>query len=164
MNSEWTIKVDDYGLVRVSKELIKQLSIYRQIEDYTPESGGVLIGKYLNSNGTILIDDFTPPQASDKKGRFRYYRSNDHNKLVQAIWEKSTYKSTYVGLWHTHAEPIPNYSSIDKKDWINALKNSSYEGNSLFFLIVGQTHIRIWKGTKKFLKNNIELIGEMNVE
>jgi integrative and conjugative element protein (TIGR02256 family) len=164
MNSEWTIEVNDYGLVRVSKELIKQLSIYRQLENHTPESGGVLIGKYLNSNGTILIDDFTSPQSSDMQGRFRYYRSDEHNKLVQTIWEKSRYKSTYVGLWHTHAEPIPNYSSIDKKDWINALKNSKYEGNSLFFLIVGQTHIRIWKGTKKTLKSNIELIGEMNVE
>lgn len=164
MNSEWTMEIDDYGLVRVSRKLIKKLSIYRQLENHTSESGGVLIGKYLNSNGIILIDDFTPPQVSDKRGRFRYYRSIDHNKLVENIWKKSTYQSTYIGLWHTHAEPIPNYSSIDKKDWINALKNSNYEGNSLFFLIVGQTHIRIWKGRKKFLKNNIELIGEISVE
>ena len=155
MENEWTIKVDGFGLVRISKELIGWLLTHKQIEDDAPESGGVLVGKYLNSNGTILIDDYTPPQATDKQGRYQYYRSDAHNKLIQAIWKESKHQSTYVGLWHTHAEPIPHYSLVDKKDWINALKNSKYEGNSLFFLIVGQTHLCIWKGTKSFFSNKI---------
>lgn len=163
MGNEWTLDVDGFGLVRISKELIDQLINFRQMEDNTPESGGVIVGKHLNSNGTILIDNYTPPQPTDKQGRCQYYRSSAHNELIQAIWRESNHQSTYVGLWHTHAESIPNYSPVDKKDWINALKNSRYEGDSLFFLIIGQTHIRIWKGTKKFIGHKIELIGEMNV-
>ncbi len=164
MGNEWTIGIDGFGIVRISKELIDQLVNFRQIEGSTPESGGVLVGKHLNSNGTILIDNYTPPQPTDKQGRCQYYRSGAHNELIQTIWRESNHQSTYVGLWHTHAEPIPSYSPVDKKDWINALKNSIYEGDSLFFFIIGQTHIRIWKGTKKLFRYKIELIGEMDVQ
>ena len=163
MENEWIIEVDGFGTVRIAKELIDRLLSYRQIQNDTPESGGVLIGKFLNTNGIILIDDYTSPQPSDKQGRCEYYRSNDHNQLVQKIWQDSRHKSTYVGLWHTHAEPIPNYSHIDKKDWMNALNKSKFEGSNLFFFIVGKTHVRCWMGTKGFLKNKLKLIGEVNV-
>jgi integrative and conjugative element protein (TIGR02256 family) len=160
MENEWVIEVDGFGLIRISKELIVRLLTYRQIQDDALESGGVLVGKYLNSNGIILIDNYTPPQPSDKQGRYEYYRSSDHTRLVQKIWQDSRHQSTYVGLWHTHAEPIPNYSSVDKKDWMIALNRSVYEGSTLFYFIVGQTHIRCWMGTKRAFINKIELIGE----
>lgn len=163
MENEWVIDVDGFGLVRISNELIDQLLNFRQIEDSAPESGGVLVGKHLNSKGTILIDNYTPPQSTDKQGRCQYYRSSAHNELIQTIWRESNHQSTYVGLWHTHAEPIPNYSPVDKKDWVNALKNSRYEGDSLFFFIIGQKHIRIWKGSRKFFRCKIDFIGEMDV-
>lgn len=162
MTNEWEIEVHGYGLVRISKSLIECLLSYRQINSSSPESGGVLIGKHLNSNGTLLIDDYTPPQSSDRQGRYEYYRSDDHNRLVQKIWKESQHQSTYVGLWHTHAEPIPNYSSVDKQDWNIALNKSIYEGDRLFYFIVGQTHIRCWMGTKRAFFNKIELIGEYN--
>lgn len=163
MATEWTIDIPTYGLIRITKKLIEQLSEYRQLDEDKPESGGVLIGKHLNSNGVILIDDYTPPQPSDRQGRYEYYRSHEHNKVVQSIWEQSNHQSTYVGLWHTHAEPVPNYSAVDKRDWMTALNKSKYEGSVLFFFIIGQTHIRCWMGTKKVLYNKIELIGEIDV-
>ncbi len=162
MDSEWTMLHKDYGLVRVSKSLIEKLLNYRQLEKDAPESGGVLIGKHLNSNGAVLLDDFTSPQKSDRQERCRYYRSSEHNQLVQQIWRDSDHQSTYVGLWHTHAEPRPNFSSVDKKDWNNALKKSRYEGSALFFFIIGQTHIRCWIGMKKNYGNKIEMLGEYN--
>lgn len=160
MGNEWTIDLPKFGLIRISPELISTLRSFRQLSDRAPESGGVLIGKYLNSNGVILIDDYTPPQATDIQKRCLYFRSEAHNRLVQKIWEESNHYSTYVGLWHTHPEPIPKYSYVDKKDWNNALNKSVYEGNQLFFFIVGQSCIRCWMGTKNGFKNNITLIGE----
>ena len=162
MNNEWSIKTKQIGVIRVSYKLINQLLKFKQNNINTLESGGVLIGKYLNSGGTLLIDDFTPPQVSDQQGRCMYYRSKSHNNLVQQIWRESDHYSTYVGLWHTHPESVPIYSSIDKDDWLYALNNSQYEGKNLLFFIVGQSHIRCWLGTKKIIKNKIELIGELN--
>lgn len=160
--NEWVMDVPHYGLIRVSKDLIVRLLSYRQLDLKTPESGGVLIGKHLNSNGKILIDGFTPPQPTDKQEQYTYYRSSIHHELVQAIWKESQYKTTYIGLWHTHAEPIPCYSSVDKADWMNTLNFSKFEGNLLLFFIIGQTHIRCWMGTKHLFRNKIDLIGEYN--
>lgn len=163
MKDDWEMDIPSYGLIRVSSGLLIKLVEYRQLDADTPESGGVLIGKHLNSGGKILIDDFTPPQNKDKQGRCLYHRSIEHNKIVKKIWKDSNGHSTYLGLWHTHPEPIPNYSSTDKKDWLNSLTKSKYEGERLYFFIVGQTHIRCWVGTKVFYKNKIELLGEYEI-
>jgi len=163
MTEEWQMDVKGYGLIRVSKELLTKLCNFRQLATQSPESGGVLIGKHLNSAGVLLIDQLTPPQKSDKQGRCEFYRSTEHNKLVNDIWQKSNKHSTYVGLWHSHPEPIPNYSLIDKQDWQNALIQSKFEGDKLFFAIVGQTHIRIWEGVRSTLRSEISLIGEYEI-
>ncbi|MFT4850647.1 MAG: integrative and conjugative element protein (TIGR02256 family) [Sediminicola sp.] len=163
MIEDWQIDVNGYGLIRMSGELLEKMFDFRQLIKQTPESGGVLIGKHLNSGGVLLIDQLTPPQKSDKQGRCEFYRSTEHNKLVNEIWQKSDRHSTYVGLWHSHPEPIPNYSSIDKQDWQNALIQSKYEGNKLFFVIVGQTHIRMWEGVKSAFRPEISLIGEYKI-
>jgi integrative and conjugative element protein (TIGR02256 family) len=163
MIEEWQIEVNGYGLIRISGELLEKLCDFRQLAKQTSESGGVLIGKHLNSGGVLLIDQLTPPQKSDKQGRCEFYRSTEHNKLVNEIWLKSNKHSTYVGLWHSHPEPIPNYSTVDKQDWQNALIQSRYEGNKLFFAIVGQTHIRMWMGIKSTFRTQISLIGEYKI-
>lgn len=163
MVEEWQIEVNGYGLIRISGELLEKLFSFRQLDEQTPESGGVLIGKHLNSGGILLIDQLTPPQESDKQGRCEFYRSTVHNKLVNYIWQKSNKHSTYVGLWHSHPETTPNYSLVDKKDWQNALIQSNYEGNKLFFAIVGQTHIRMWMGIRSTFRTKISLIGEYKI-
>lgn len=159
MDKHWHIDVDDFGLLRVSDRLIDELASYRQLDDEQPESGGVLIGQHLNSNGCMVINDFTPPQDTDKQGRCQYYRSKAHSELVRKIWEESNKHSTYVGLWHTHPEKEPEPSNADLDDWRKALSKSKYAGNNLFFVIVGQSHIKCWIGIKKRFKPNIELIG-----
>ncbi|MFT4850182.1 MAG: integrative and conjugative element protein (TIGR02256 family) [Sediminicola sp.] len=164
MGSEWRMPISGNGDIRIATPLILKLSNYCQLKNNQPESGGVLIGKHLNTNGSLLIDNFTPPQPTDKQERCLYYRSEEHSKIVKNVWQESNKHSTYVGLWHTHPEPIPSFSLTDRKDWSNALNNSRYEGDKLFFIIVGQTHIRCWIGTKYVFKNKIELLGEYTIE
>ena len=132
---------------------------YRQIKANQPESGGAIIGQYLASDGFLLINDFTPPQETDNQTRFSCYRSEQHNLLANQIWKNSNRKSTFVGLWHTHPEPIPNYSRVDRRDWNNTLNEASYYGEYLVFIIVGQTHLKCWLGSKHWLRNKIELLG-----
>jgi integrative and conjugative element protein (TIGR02256 family) len=160
MEGEWSVELKNFGLIRISQDFIKRISNYRQLNEGVPESGGVLLGGFLNTGGALLIHDFTPPQKTDKQGRCLYFRSEMHNKLVQEIWEESNNHITYVGLWHTHPEPVPNYSHIDKRDWVNSLKNSHYDGKQLFFFIIGQTHIRCWIGINRRFNSSFNLIGE----
>lgn len=160
VNEEWSFEVKTLGQVRVSVSLVNKLRGYRQLSSNTPESGGVLIGMYLNSGGALLINELTPPQQTDIQGRHTYYRSKAHHDLVRQIWEESNHHSTYVGLWHSHPEPIPAFSPTDKRDWLNAINYSQYEGNKLFFFIVGQTHVRAWQGIKRRFERKIVAIGE----
>lgn len=162
--NEWCLDYAPLGTIRVANGLILSLASYRQLEHTTPESGGVLMGSFLNSNGALLLDQFTPPQITDSQGRCNFYRSEEHNRLVNKIWQQSDYKTTYLGLWHTHPEAIPNYSYIDTKDWRCALNQSKFEGNCLFFFIVGTTHVRCWVGEKKRFGNPITLISEFEIE
>lgn len=163
MDNEWKLEISEYGTLRVCQTLLDSLSTFCQLVPNQPESGGVLVGKHLNSGGAMLIDDFTPPQPSDKQGRCSYYRSEAHNNKVLDKWKESNGHSTFVGLWHTHPEAKPHFSTLDRKDWINALKNSRYEGTRLFFIIVGQTHIRCWVGQKIKTTSKIELLGEYKI-
>jgi len=160
MNDFWQLDIKMYGLVRIKTKLMQELASHRQLAPHLPESGGILIGKHLNSGGRVVIEEMTPPQPTDIQGRCNYFRSMAHNHLAQEIWSKSDGHSTYVGLWHTHPEQKPHPSREDKKDWRNALKKSSYEGRYLFFIIVGQTHTRCWVGQKKQFRTYIELAGE----
>ena len=164
MDDEWSIQVKNFGTVRISYDFLSRLSGYRQVGLTIPESGGVVIGRHLNSGGALLIEAFTPPQKSDSQGRCLFFRSQAHNALVQNIWQESNHYSTYVGLWHTHPEPIPNYSITDKRDWLKALNKSQFQGKRLFFFIVGQTHIKCWVGLKRIIRNKIELVGEFKFD
>lgn len=160
MNDYWEILIKNYGTIHIKTDLIKGLCSYIQSKPEHLESGGILIGKHLKADVKIVIESYTPPQPTDEQKRCSYYRSEKHSELAKKIWLESKGHSTFVGLWHTHPEPNPEPSSIDLKDWSNALNNSSYEGSHLFFVIVGQKSMRCWSGQKGLRKNNIEYIGE----
>lgn len=160
---DWIINITGFGRVRVDHALLEDLCSFQQTAQSHTESGGVLIGKHLIKGGRMVIDRFTPPQKRDKQGRCIFYRSQDHDNIVQNIWQKSNKISTYVGLWHTHPEDVPHYSPIDKEDWCKALNRSAYDGKNLFFIIVGRTHIRCWMGTKKIIRNSIQAVGKYKI-
>lgn len=160
---DWILNIPNFGKVRIDHSLLNDLSRFRQLEASHPESGGVLIGKHLIKGGRMVIDRFTLPQSQDIQSRRLFYRSEKHSEIVQRTWRESDRISTYVGLWHTHPENCPQYSSIDKKDWLKALNRSAYDGKNLFFIIVGRTHIRCWMGTNKIFKNAIQAVGEYEI-
>ncbi|EGR0549316.1 hypothetical protein FDM56_09650 [Vibrio cholerae] len=160
MQNDWLVDAPSLGEVIFRQELLNSLAKFRQFDARDHESGGVLIGKHLNSGGALLIDDFTPPQSTDKQSRYGFYRSAAHNRIVNKAWIESKGHANYVGLWHTHPEPTPNYSFADKCDWERALRESRYEGQHLIFVIVGQLSLRCWAGEHLKKTTKISLIGE----
>ncbi|MFX4219160.1 Mov34/MPN/PAD-1 family protein [Aliarcobacter butzleri] len=156
----WKIQLDKNKSVKISKKLIDELALFRQLKENDKESGGVLIGSFLVNGTGYILDKLTTPQSQDKQTQCSFFRSSQHNELVQKIWKETNGFSTYLGLWHSHPEDIPSYSFQDKKDWIDSLNESTFEREYLFFIILGRTHLRCWVGTKGFFFKNIKLIGE----
>jgi integrative and conjugative element protein (TIGR02256 family) len=82
--------------------------------------------------------------------------SSKHEQLARQRWLEENSTSAYLGLWHTHPEPDPTPSGVDQRDWQRAVAGDTYEGDRLFFPIVGTDCIRIWtlsrRGTYRELK------------
>ena len=74
-------------------------------------------------------------------------------------WQMQSSTMAYLGLWHTHPEADPTPSGIDRNDWTQAVSRDTYDGNRLFFPIVGIQWIRVWtlsrRGTFRELKQEV---------
>lgn len=159
---EYSFEVKEFGYIRIPIEIIDRISMFRQHEPMDLESGGVLLGSHLHSNGRLKITDFTTPFKDDCQTITGFFRSNKHSIQAQKIWKESCRIVTFIGLWHTHPENIPIPSSIDIDDWKMTLRTSSYDGHGLIFLIIGRQSARFWFGCNKTYQ--IEYIGEVNFE
>ena len=119
-------------------------------------SGGVLIGKENLSNTDIVVMYITEPMIHDKQKHNRFFRKDEgHVDYFSGLYKNSMETLRYIGEWHTHPEDIPNYSSIDLKNW----KNIKYKGPDnldYYHLIVGYKAIRIWTFRRR--ENKPELI------
>ena len=144
----------------IKNEVLSIFKNYIQLKNSDSEAGGVLLGRHLIDSEDIVIDFITTPQKNDCRTRTSFFRSKTHNLIAQKMWEDSNQRFAYLGLWHTHPEHIPSPSMVDMKDWKQAIKKDKYEGDKLFFLIVGQKTNRIWMITQNgdlvelFLKGN----------
>jgi integrative and conjugative element protein (TIGR02256 family) len=139
----------DGGRLIIDSSVIEQFMSYQQhnIQDY--EAGGLLLGRHLKDCFHLAVDYISIPQRGDKRSRYSFFRGKGHQKIAHQYWESSNGTCTYLGNWHTHPEPYPTPSQTDINDWLNVLQNDIYEGNSLYFIIVGTREIACWEGFKK---------------
>jgi integrative and conjugative element protein (TIGR02256 family) len=107
----------------------------------------------------VVVDEVSTPQNGDRRSRFGFFRSAKHEQVARQRWLKENSTSAYLGLWHTHPERDPTPSGVDQRDWQQAIASDIYEGDRLFFPIVGTHCIRIWtlsrRGTFRELKLEI---------
>ena len=133
------------GKLLVTKKACQQISHYRQARQNDKEAGGILLGRQFENKLDIIVNEITTPLKQDKRARHRFYRSNGHHKIAVDKWKQSNGYCLYLGLWHTHPERIPSPSSIDLCDWTNAINNGKFEGDRLFFIIVGTKQLCCWR-------------------
>ncbi|MDN2713684.1 Mov34/MPN/PAD-1 family protein [Janthinobacterium sp. SUN120] len=129
------------------EEAIEQMLAFRQRSWWQSEAGGVLLGRHLLDTDDVVVDEVTTPQKSDRRSRFGFFRSKKHSTIAQGRWSEEASTVAYLGLWHTHPEPDPTPSGIDRQDWKQALSKDTFHGDMLFFPIVGIERIRVWAMT-----------------
>jgi len=139
---------------------VEQMQFFAQRRWWSTEAGGVLLGRHLLDSPDVVVDEVTTPQDSDRRGRFSFFRSRRHETLAHERWQTHSSTMAYLGLWHTHPEADPTPSGVDRNDWTQAVSRDSYEGDRLFFPIVGTQSIRVWtlsrRGTFRELKQELK--------
>lgn len=148
------------GRVKLPCELIVKLRDYIQNDHWKPEAGGVLLGRHIIGTSDIVIDKISMPMPGDKASRTTFFRKRvSHQAIIDKEWQESQHTCTYLGEWHTHPEMVPSPSCVDTFNWRKKLKKDIFDSESLFFVIVGLSEIRMWEGNKK--TNNLFLLKGM---
>lgn len=152
VDKELVFKSLDESLVVISTEVANILLSYRQMNDSSPESAGVLIGERRDIH--IVITDLSEPSQWDIRSRFMVDRiSKHHQKVINDAFKKSKGKWHYLGEWHTHPEDAPKPSMTDYTSWHKNLKSKL----PLILIIVGRTHF--WVGKKT--QDKIEILKQI---
>jgi integrative and conjugative element protein (TIGR02256 family) len=140
----------------IVEHALRQMQAFAQRRWWHCEAGGILLGRHLLDSHDVVVDEVSTPQSSDRRSRLSFFRSSTHEYIARQRWLEQGYTSAYLGLWHTHPELDPTPSSIDRRDWEQAVSGDTFEGDRLFFPIIGTRSIRIWtlsrRGTFRELK------------
>lgn len=152
------------GSLILKESVVETLMMYRQLRYNASESGGILLGRYLNDSYDLVIDFVTIPQASDKRSTINFYRSEQHQLYIDKFHKESEGSCNYIGEWHSHPKGINSPSQTDIKSWkiqLN-LHPNYFPIYPLFFIIVCYEKIKIWEGSKENLEfNKLEAINDL---
>lgn len=127
-------------LIELSGDVLHKMLDYRQAGRHAPEAGGVLLG--VRRGPYLQILELTTPQPRDQRHRTGFLRvGKSHQRMARKLWRKSGNLYGYLGEWHTHPEPHPTPSFIDRMGWRMRFLE---EQLPLVHIIVGTKEIRTW--------------------
>lgn len=136
------------GKLKLSSKVIQLMSSNVQRLAFQPESGGILLGRFISDTNDIVVDEITVPMRLDWSSRTGFRRSaNPHQRILNELWLSSAGTCNYLGEWHTHPQPIPIPSNRDLISWEKQIKQLSPDYKSLFFVIAGTKQIIVWEVT-----------------
>jgi integrative and conjugative element protein (TIGR02256 family) len=125
-NGEIKLQIDD--------SIIDKMLKYRQLHFSDKESGGILLGRKSKMNDFKFIDCITTPFPGDRASKYMFKRRDGkHIDFYREVNKGNGFIYSYEGEWHTHPEDFPDYSSIDKKNWIKSFFISLLEERLLVF-------------------------------
>lgn len=141
----------------IVEHALKQMQAFAQHRWWDREAGGVMMGRHLLDLNDVVVDEVSTPQDTDRRSRFSFFRSRKHEQVARQRWLKEHSTSAYLGLWHTHPERDPTPSGVDRNDWQKAVAGDTYEGDRLFFPIVGTHCIRVWTLSRRGALRELKL-------
>ncbi len=120
-------------LILVQDHVITKISAYTIGNERNSEAGGILLGGYREAH--IEVSDSTEPMAGDRRYRFAFDRRDPgHQARALQAWKDASSTDTFVGEWHTHPEPDPTPSWIDRRTWRRIVAKSL---DPVVFVILG---------------------------
>lgn len=79
------------------------------------ETGGILVG-YVADSGDVVVQDTVGPGPKAIHDRFHFAPDHDWQcQQLDALYERSSGVSVYLGDWHTHPNGRPKMSWMDKR-------------------------------------------------
>ena len=158
---------EGYGRrVTVSEEVVRVWHAHRQTEATAAESFGVLMGTTSVDRREIWIEAVTTPLRRDRRSRYSFaLRDAGHQRAACRMFAASDGRAIYLGTWHTHPEPVPKPSDIDRNDWVTCLRAN--RGRPLAFVLVGIEEVRVFvrsRGRFKPLRPKFESNGNDKFE
>jgi len=117
------------------------------------ETGGILVGEYLENGTKASITIISGPPNDSKHGRRTFYRGiNDLSNWLKELWK--TKRKFYLGEWHFHPNSWPNPSHTD----INQMKQISIDvryrcPEPILFIIGGDPHGKWYASCHVFPRN-----------
>ena len=146
------------------KETIVDLSprVCRTIYKYVqygklPESGGILLGKYLPNERMYFVTEATTPSFWDKCGYAFFIRSkNSAQKIINKRWKESLGQINYLGEWHTHGCDVPIPSRTDRDLIRTIFKDESNVWPEIIMIILGRKSCYIGIATNASSGEDIE--------
>jgi len=128
-------------LVLIPEKVHAVFDVYRQLDPYAEEAGGILLGKRRGNHIELLVA--TEPSLHDKRARTLFTRQPQiHQEIADRLWRESGGEIAYLGEWHTHPEVAPHPSPIDLNNTKNILqKHTSH--TTLLFIIVGTSGLYV---------------------
>ena len=128
----------------IISDVVTEMLTYQQINQESPESGGLLLGYVDSKTNNETISAITKPQFRDIRTRVFYgLRDNEHHEQLRLASQRKNY---FMGTWHTHPQRDPSPSNTDWDDWRSTLEGKSNTYKHVYFIIIGTSKIRIWLG------------------
>ncbi|TAK28169.1 MAG: hypothetical protein EPO21_23040 [Chloroflexota bacterium] len=149
----------DGGKLEIGTYALTRLFYFVQDTPNKNEAGGLLLGRHIVDSTDIVVDEVTVPEPGDIRRRYGFYRARRrHQAIIDRRWRESGGTCVYLGEWHTHPEDHPTPSDVDQRDWKRKLRDDIFDGDYLYFVIVGKRSLRIWEAAKR--GSHCMLIGE----
>ena len=156
------IELDDMT-VKIEETVINKMLEFKQDTKDKPESGGILIGFYIEDN-SFTITNITTPSDQDVFSRYNFIRTKKNaQKAIDRLFKESNNKKIYLGEWHTHPERYPSPSPKDLELIDNCNKKNLNPFEFLFMIIAGNG-MEIYVGYQEKNAENIQKLVSIEEE
>lgn len=140
MGIMWEFAKNQY--LYIEQPVLMSIRKYIQLGKHSTEAGGLLMGYFRGKH--VHITELTEPMTGDVRARHRFERRDPrHIEILNRKYTDSDGFINLIGEWHTHPEPHPTPSPIDRSEWMKI--QIARKGLRSFFLIAGEKSL--WLST-----------------
>jgi len=148
--------------LEVTNEVATILESFCQLTADDREACGLLIGTHSLAGERIRIEHATIPSKEDIRSRFSFkLRDISHQQHLDRLFLSSGREKVLLGTWHSHPEPRPRPSEVDRRDWLKQFRLNETLLGRMVFSIVGTAMTRFWLVERR-VKNRIDIVEVFN--